>query len=396
MTTLLEAPVSDLDLWSDEVLLDPYPHFQVLRDAGPIVWLDKVNAWGAFRYKTVREVLGKPTIFSSANGVMLNEPMNTATSQLGVILCSDDPRHRELRRVFGRPLTPTAVSQLRGRLTEVMNKQVQRLLELRSFDAVKEIAQLLPLTVVTELVGLSQEGKVNMLKWAAGSFDAFGPDYSARTQAGLELAKAAFEYINNVPREALDPSGWGAKLFEAADRGELTSEDARILLSDYLTPALDTTINGVSSAIFLFGHNPDQWTLLRENPASILDAIDEVVRLESPIRGFGRQCVQDHEIEGVRLRAGDRVQVFYASANRDERHYPEPERFLITRRPKDHVGFGYGHHICAGMHLAKLEISIALTALAQHVAKFTIHDVSRPIQNTLNGLERLLVTIEPL
>ena len=389
------APMSDLDLWSDPTLLNPYRHFEMLRDLGPLVWMTKVKAWGAFRYKAAKEVLGLPTVFSSANGVMLNEPMNRATSEAGVLLCSDDPRHGELRRVFARPLTPGAVSKLRERLTLVMNEHIKELLKRRTFDAVSDLAQVLPLTVVSELVGLTEDGRANMLTWAAGTFDAFGPDYSPRTHAGLTQITAALEYVSNVSRDALDPKGWGAALFEAADRGEIEVTDARTLLADYLVPALDTTINALSSAIWLFAHNPDQWDLVRADHSRISAAIDEVIRLESPIRGFGRQAIAAYEMEGVSLQAGDRVHVFYASANRDERHYSEPERFLVMRRAKDHLGFGYGHHHCAGMHLARLEISIALTALAHSVSKFSIKDVSRPIRNTLNGLDRLIVDIEP-
>ena len=391
----MTAPATAIDFWSDEVLADPYPHYRAMRDEGPLVWLQSVGAWGAFRYAPIRAILGNPVVFSSANGVMLNDAMNLATSDPGVMLCTDDPRHRAMRRVFSRPLTPGAVASLRDRLTAVIDDHLPQLVERRSFDAVADFAQILPLSVVSELVGLSEEGRENMLVWAAGTFNAFGPDYAPRTRSGLEIVGVAFDYISKVPRAALDPAGWGAALFAAVDQGEIDTQDARSMLGDYLVPALDTTISALSGAVLMFGENPDQWTLLRGDPTLMSDAIDEIVRLQSPIRGFGRQASTDHELDGVGIRAGDRIQVFYASGNRDERHYPDPDRFLITRRAKDHVGFGYGHHLCAGMHLAKLEIAIALQALAERVKTISIDGVSRSLHNTLNVIDRLEVTITP-
>ena len=394
MQTDVKSPASDLDLWSGEALLDPFPHYRELRDAGPVVWLSKANAWGAFRYRAVREVLGNPRVFSSANGVMLNDFMNKACADARIMLCSDDPRHRALRRVFMRPLTPQAVERLRSRLTGAMNGQVDKLVRMKSFDAVKDLAQFLPLTVVAELVGLSDEGRDRMLNWASAVFDSFGPEHGSRTQRSYKMVAEVFEYISNVPRDELNPDGWGMALFNAADRGEISVEDARSLLLDYLTPSLDTTINALSGAVLLFGRNPEQWSLLRRDPALIPDAFDEVVRVAAPIRGFGRQLADDYEIEGVRLDKGDRIYVAFASANRDERHFPDPDRFLITRRPEDHLGFGFGPHICAGKSLARLEVSLALQALAGRVKTITIDNRLPGPHNTLNVIERLDVTVQ--
>ncbi len=384
----------DIDLWSGEALLHPFPHYRELRDAGPVVWLSKADAWGAFRFKAVREVLGNPKVFSSANGVMLNDFMNKASADARIMLCSDDPRHRALRRVFMRPLTPQAVEQLRARLTEAMAGQVDRLVRMKSFDAVKDLAQFLPLTVVAELVGLNDEGRDKMLKWASAVFDSFGPEYGSRTQRSYKLVAEVFEYISSVPRDELNPDGWGIALFDAADRGEISADDARSLLMDYLTPSLDTTINALSGALLLFGQNPDQWSLLRREPALIPDAFDEVVRVVAPIRGFGRQLADDYEIEGVRLGKGDRIYVAFASANRDERHFPDPDRFLITRRPEDHLGFGFGPHMCAGKSLARLEVSIVLEALAGRIESIAIDNCLTGPHNTLNVIERLDVTVQ--
>ena len=386
------VPVYNGDFWSDATLLDPYPVYRELRAAGPAVWLEQHGAWALTRHKVVRAALRDGELFSSAQCVALNDPSNAGAA--GTMLCSDDPLHRKLRIVFTRPLMPAALKRLQERLTALVEKRVEELVRRKRFDAVSDLAHFLPLTVVTELVGLSEEGKSQMLRWAAGMFDSMGPITHERTVRGLEITMEAIGYIMNLSREELDPDGWGAALFAAADDGKITPVQAQTMLLDYLAPALDTTINASSSAIWLFAQHPDQWSKLRHNPALVSAAIDEVLRLESPIRAFSRYVTRDHIIGEAHLRAGDRAMMFYACANRDERRYPDPDLFDIGRDARDHLGFGHGTHICAGMHLARMEVTLLLEALMKQVEGFTLLEAERNPHNTLRGLARLIVEIE--
>ncbi len=387
-----DRPTYDIDLYSDEVIGDPYPHYRALRDAGAAVWLTKNEAWAITRYQDVRDALRNPQVFSSAHGCMLNEPMNEAVK--GIMLCSDDPHHMALRKVFAEPLMPGALAKIKDRLVTLADAKIDELVDSGSFDAVADLAHYLPLTVVTELVGLNDEGRAQMLAWAAGIFNAFGPLPNARTEAGLATAQLVFEYINTrAPRETFLPGGLGARIFECADRGLVSQEQAKVLLIDYLTPALDTTINATSSAIWLFGQFPDQWDLIREDPSLIPNAINEVVRLESPIRAFARYVTQDHTMGGVALDAGSRAVILYASANRDERKWDDPERFDVRRKVADHMGFGHGTHTCAGMHLAKMEIQCLLEALARRVHRFELGEGQHSVHNVLRGLVKLPVAV---
>ena len=388
-----QVPTYDGDFWSDEVLADPYPTYRQLRAAGPAVWLSRHNAWALTTHAAVREGLRLADVFSSAKGCTMNAPMNEASA--GVMLASDDPHHRELRSVFSRPLTPLAIAALRPRLAELSDALVERLVSKRRFDAVSELAHYLPITVVSELVGLGDEGKFKMLAWAVGIFNAFGPDTHARTLSGMAIAAQAFAYLHTVDKTTLSPTGWGMKLFEAAERGELSEESAKALLMDYLAPALDTTINATSSAIWLLAQNPAQWDKLRAHPELIPSAIDEVLRLESPIRAFSRYVTRDHKIGEVTIGAGSRALVLYASGNRDEQRYADAERFDIERKARDHLAFGHGTHICAGMYLAKLEVSVLLEALVKRVGRLHLREAHREPHNTLRGLARLIVEVEP-
>lgn len=384
-----KVPTFEPDFWSDDVILDPYPHYETLRNLGPVVRLAQHDAWAVTRHGELRAALGDPGLFSSARGCMMNDPMNTAFA--GNILCTDDPEHLEMRKTFIRPLMPGAVTALRARMVEIAETQTVHLLGKGTFDAVRELAHILPINVVAELVGLPEDGRQHMLDWAAGSFDAFGPMSSARTLEGMAIAQVAAEYTRGIDPTRLTPGSWGATLFEAAAAGKITDAQARSMMMGYVAPALDTTINAMASGIWLFAQNPAEWARLRQDRGLMGSALNEIVRMESPIRAFSRYVTRDAEFGGVAMREGERALMLYACANRDERAYRDPARFDISRAPRDHLGFGYGTHTCAGMHLAKLEMTVMFNALAERVSAFEIVEESRRPHNTLRGLEWLVV-----
>jgi cytochrome P450 len=343
------------------------------------------------RYADVRDALLRWHPFSSASGVMMNDPINEALR--GIMLCSDPPEHDVLRGVARRPLMPRELKSLETLIGEEAEKLVSRLAAKRSFDAATELAQHLPVTIVSSLVGLPEEGREQMLDWARANFNCFGPA-NARTQESMPVLQDAIAYSTDPTlRQRVRPGGWAARLYEAADAGEIPAEQAGIMLNDYWAPSLDTTIMAIGSAIRLFAEHPSQWDLVRADPRLISHAINEVVRLESPLQMFSRLLTEDCEVEGGTLPEGGRVVVIFASANRDERKWAEPERFDVLRKPSDHLAFGWGEHQCMGMGLARLEMRALLTALASRVRRFEISAMEPLMNNTLHGPRKLDVTI---
>jgi cytochrome P450 len=190
------------------------------------------------------------------------------------------------------------------------------------------------------------------------------------------------------------PGSLGASVLESRDRGEISTEQTMMLMLDYLAPSLDTTISAVGSAIWLFGRFPDQWDRIREDPKLIPNAVNEIVRYESPISSFGRLVSKDTEVDGVPVPAGSRVVVSYASANRDERKWEDPDVFDVTRKDAVHqLGFGYGEHGCAGQALARMETESLLTALARSVTRFELGEPQRALNNLIRALGSLPVTV---
>ncbi|ATE65464.1 cytochrome P450 [Rhizorhabdus dicambivorans] len=385
------TPVSDVDIFSAQNLLNPYPVYEGLREQGGAVWLSQIDMFILTRFTDVQGALADWQAFTSAKGVMMNDRMNDTLQ--GIVLCSDDPEHAAMRKVLIAPLLPRELKALTDKITNEAESLVDRLVAKGSFNAATEFAQYLPVTLVSELVGLPEEGRERMLDWAAANFDCFGP-MNQRTLDAFptveEMVKYAFTEC--VPGK-LKPGGWAAKIWEAADRGEIRREQAPVMMNDYMGPSLDTTIFATSAAIMLLATNPDQWDILRENPSIIPNAVNEVVRIESPIQNFSRVATRDVVIDGVTIPAGSRIIMSYGAANRDPRKWDDPNRFDVRRRAMDHLGFGHGVHQCIGNNLARMEITALLTALARRVKRIELHDSERHINNVLRGFRRLDVTV---
>jgi cytochrome P450 len=386
------APHSNIDLFTTSALLDPFSIYRDLRNQGRVVWLAAHDMFILPRFADVKAALIDWETFSSAGGVTMNAEMNTKLK--GGLLCSDPPSHNILRKIIERPLLPNAVAALRQRITDEAEALVDRLVQRKTFDAATELAQHLPVSIVSELVGLPEEGRERMLAWAPANFDCFGP-INDRTNAAFpivgEMVKYAFTQC--VPGK-LKVGGWAQMIWDAADRGEIDAAICPFLMNDYMGPSLDTTIFATTSAIWLFAKHPEQWDIIRANPAYIPQAINEVIRLESPIQNFSRHVARDVEIDGVMLPAGSRAIVSFGSANRDERQWKEADAFNVLRNASsEHLGFGFGEHQCVGNNLARLEIRSLLAALAKRIERIELIEMKRGVNNVLRGIERCIVTV---
>jgi cytochrome P450 len=384
---------SEIDLFTDEALADPYPLYDELRALGAAVWLSDLEVYALPRYAETRAAARDWEVFSSARGVMLNDQLNTVTGGVAVISC-DPPRHDEMRRIIRRPLMADALRELAPTLVAEADALAEDMLERGTFDAVTDLAHRLPLTVISKLVGIPESGRERMLEWAAASFDSMGPD-NARTAAALALSMEMFRYgAQEAVPPHLAPGGWAQMVYDAADRGEIAAELCPAMMSAYLAPSLDTTINGIGNAMLLLGHHPEQWDLLRDDPSLIPGAVNEVLRLESPIQRFTRYVTQDHEVGSVTLPAGSRAMLLFGAANRDERRWTDPTRFDVRReRAAEHLAFGFGPHACVGSGLARLEMRVLLEALVGRIARFEVARPVRAINQVLRGLASLEVTV---
>lgn len=386
------APVTDYDPYADDNLLDPYPGYRNMQDLGPVVYLSRYNVYGLYRYKDVSAALSDWETFTSAQGVGLNDQINFALGARATV-STDPPDHDTMRRVLGRPLSAKALAALRDRVMAEAEALVERLVARGRFDAVTELACHLPLVIVSHLVGLPEQWRSNMLALSTATFDAAGPKGVRSDLALKTIADLGGFAFTKLPRDSFAPESWATQLFEAADREEITLEQAASMLIDYVIPSLDTTITAISNIIWLFANHPDQWETLRGRPDLIRNAINEAVRIESPLQGFTRCTTRDHLIDGVIIPRGARTLVAFGSANRDERKWGAPDLFNVERQPVDHVGFGYGVHRCVGANLATLEMTNLISALLHRVSKFQLDAAERQPNSMVRGWKSLVVQV---
>lgn len=235
-----------------------------------------------------------------------------------------------------------------------------------------------------------------MLQWAAAGFNCNGPA-NDRTRTALPVVEQAVAYMSDpdLPK-TFNVGGWAEALWHATESGELTTTEAQSMLADYWAPSLDTTIFGTTNAIWLFGRHPEQWQALRSAPNLLPHAVNEVLRLESPLPYFSRVTTKVHRFGQSTIPEGARVLLMYGSANRDERKWIDPERFDVRRKPSDHLAFGHGEHACVGQGLARMEITALLQAMLERVHSFELGEHERAINNWARGMARLEVKVRPL
>lgn len=302
--------------------------------------------------------------------------------------------HDRLRAIIAAPLLPRALEEIAPEIRTEARRLVDELVDRGQFDAVSDLAQHLPLTIVSKLVGLEDHGRSSMLRWAAATFNVLG-SMNARACTALKDVQEMRAYLGGDEiRGRLRSGSWGDRIFAAADRGEVEPERCPVLMRDYLGPSLDTTIFATANLVLLFGRHPAQWDLVRNDPPLIPNAINEALRLESPVRGFTRHLAADATIGGLTIPRESRLLLLYASANRDEQKWQDPERFDVKRRANDHLGFGNGTHMCAGLHLARLEMTALLEVLVERVAGFEIGEPVLALNNVLRGLASLPVRVK--
>lgn len=387
----MTIPELDVDLWSDEVLADPYPAYARIRKIAPVLYSTRWDAYVVTRYDGVREVLQDWETFSSAHGVGLNDRAN-AMSGRG-ILTTDPPLHDTRRRVLNAQLVPREVANHVHVLAREAERRVSAVVARGTFDAVADLAHPYSVQVVADLCGLPEEGREHLVERASAAFDTFGPD-NERCRAAWQGFGELFDYAVNVATpDRLMPGTWGAEIYEAGARGEVEMAACPGLMLAYVWAGMDTTVNALSAAVSLFADHPDQWDLLRADRSLLASATNEVLRIEPPVQRFTRFTTHATELDGVGLPVGARVVVLFGSANRDERRFPEPDRFDITRNPTDHLSFGRGIHRCVGAGLAQEEIKAVLDRLADRVDRFTVLDRTWRRNNALHGLERCVVQV---
>ena len=392
------AATVDVDPFSLEFFADPYPSHATLRDAGPVVWLTRYNVAATARYAEVRQALQDHRTFSSARGVGLADFTRHGRFRLpSLILEADPPTHTRSRTALTKALSPAVMRSLRESFAAAAEEMVAALVAKGEFDGCSELAEAYPLRVFPDAIGMRPENRHYLLPYGDMVFNSFGPANELFRDAA-QRAQKVFPWVEaEALREHLKPGGFGMILYQCADAGEITEDEAHKLVRSMLTAGVDTTVNGIGAALYALARYPQQWEKLRADPARLAKAaFEEAIRFESPVQTFFRTTACATELGGVHLEEGRKILLFLAAANRDPRQWQHPDDYDIERKVLGHVGFGAGIHVCVGQLLARLEGEVVLHALSRQVSRLELAgEPERRFNNTLRGLKRLPLRVVP-
>ncbi|QMU68314.1 cytochrome P450 [Streptacidiphilus sp. P02-A3a] len=385
----------------------PLPEFAALRRTEPVRWIpqrpgttgfDDGGYWAVTRHADVKEVSVHPETFSSAANtaiIRFHPDIDRAgiDGQRVMMLNMDPPEHTRLRQIVQRGFTPRAVNALKGALRDRAEHIVAEARERGSGDFVRDIACELPLQAIAELIGVPQQDRARIFEWTNRMVSYDDPELSVTPQAGTESAMELMMYAMGIAeeRKRCPAHDIVTQLVGAEGQGNLGSDEFGFFVLLLAVAGNETTRNATSHGIHALLTRPEQWRLYRERrPAT---AADEIVRWATPVMSFQRTATRDVELGGARIREGQRVGIFYSSANNDPTVFDRPEEFDILRDPNPHLGFGGGGpHFCLGANLARLELDLVFNAIADAVPGIRLAGEPRRLRSAwLNGIKELPV-----
>ncbi|TFZ02833.1 cytochrome P450 [Ramlibacter henchirensis] len=396
-TVIDKIPHVDVDPWTPELIDEPYEMHELVREAGPVAYIPKYDLFVVGRHAEVQAVLTNWETFISSAGVGLANFRHEAPFRpKSILLEADPPDHTVVRTVISRIMSPKNLQQLRDLFEAEAITMVDRVLEKRQVDGVKDIAEYFPLKVFPDAVGLETEGRDNLLLYGDMVFNALGPRNELFERSMEKLKPVSSWIMDHCTREALRPGGLGHLIYEAADKGEINQDQAAMLVRSFLSAGVDTTIGGIANILLTLARHPAEYAKLHANPALARQTFEEGLRYESIVQTIFRTTGKPAEIAGVSIDEDRKVLTLLGSANRDPRKWSEPNRFNVERNPVGHVTFGAGIHGCVGQMIARMEGEIVLRALAKKVKRIELTGRhKRHHNNSLRAMHSLPLELVP-
>jgi cholest-4-en-3-one 26-monooxygenase len=393
---------TDPDLYANRI---PVEEFAELRATAPVWWNAQPHGlagfgddgyWVVSRHAEVKEVSRNSDVYSSAENtaiIRFNPDMtrDKIEAQRLIMLNIDPPHHSKVRGIVSRGFTPKAINRLRDKLAERAEQIVTTAREQGGGDFVTQVACELPLQAIAELLGIPQVDRHKVFDWSNQMVAYDDPDYSVDPQAAsAELLGYAWNLAEERKKCPMDDIV--TTLVNADIDGDaLRSDEFGFFVLLLAVAGNETTRNAITHGMHAFLTHPDQWELYKDTrPAT---AADEIVRYATPVMSFQRTAMRDTELGGAEIKRGDRVGMFYSSANFDTDVFTDPHRFDITRDPNPHLGFGgTGAHYCVGANLARVEIDLIFNAIADHMPGIRGEAEPRRLRSGwLNGIKELRV-----
>jgi cholest-4-en-3-one 26-monooxygenase len=402
--------LSDINLLDRDRFAQGVPHewFTYLRNNAPVYHHDEPDGpgfWVVTKYDDVVAVGRDGATFSSSQsrgGVVLLEETDMGDFEGGgnLMLTMDAPEHTRYRKLVNRGFTPRQMRMLEPHIRELTAQILDNVIEQGGCDYVVDVAAEVPLQVIAEMLGVPHEDRHKLFEWSNRMIGSEDPEYQVSQEEVMNAQVEMFMYANQLAaqRRAEPRDDIITALLDAEVDGDKLSEmDFNLFFLLIAVAGNETTRNSISHGIKAFCDFPDQYQLLVEDPTRSRIATEEVVRWASPVMYFRRNVTRDTQIRGVDIAEGDKVAIYYISANRDEDVFDRPFEFDILRDPNEHVGFGGGgpHH-CLGANLARMEIYVLLEEMAKRVPTLERTGEAEPLRsNFIAGIKHMPVKYPP-
>jgi cytochrome P450 len=357
-----------------EVRQNPYQFYAALRREAPVYEVDGLGIRAVSRYDDVLAVVRNHRVFSSAAMNFTPVREQYLGADVATLIGADPPVHTRLRGLVSRAFTPRRIAELEGRIREITSDLIGAIAGKPRCDLTADLSFPLPVIVIAEMLGVEPERRAEFKHWSDDIVRLISGTQNQDAPPGMGESMRAFRgYFEEIierrrrePREDLISALVRAQ--EADDA--LTAQEVLAFATLLLVAGNETTTNLIGNAVVALLDHPDQLEQVRRNPMLVPNVVEETLRYDGPVQGLFRLTTEDTEIGGTRVPAGAVVMPLFASADRDERKFPDPDRFDVTRDAGDHVAFGFGIHFCLGAPLARLEARVALEVLLSRLPPF--------------------------
>jgi cytochrome P450 len=391
------------DLFDLGLFVDGPPHdvFRRLREEAPVCFLpepDGPGYWAVTGYEDVFEVSRHPQLFGSHPNTMIKDPEGGSAGAGEIMLNQDPPRHTQLRKLVNKGFTPRQIALLEPRIREIVARLVDAAAVKGAFDLVQDVAVELPLQVIAELVGVPEDERHTVFAWTETMMSIGDPDLGG-TEADARVAMAEmFAYADRLAAERADGAGrdlLSVLLAAEVDGDRLTPMDVDLFFMLLMNAGSETTRNLITGGMLTLFEHPEERARLAADMTLLPSAIEEMLRFVTPVMHFRRTCRADTELGGQAIAEGDKVAMWYVSANRDAAAFEDPDRFDVARTPNDHVAFGAGGpHFCLGASLARLEARVIFEELLTRLPTLEAAGPPRRLRsNFINGIKELPVRV---
>jgi hypothetical protein len=387
----LEVSSWDIDPYSREVLLDPKKFFDDLRSKGPFVYLEKYKMLACGQYKETKEVFSDHERFVSSRGVGIQDfKLEKPWRPPSVVLEVDPPIHTKNRKILTKSLSPRKIAELKIYFKKTADTLLDELISKRTIDAVSDLAEIFPTKVFPNAVGLKQIDKQTLLGYGEMVFNALGPDNGLRKKA-MDKGMSVIQRINDqCLKENIDEKGLAQNIYDNVDTGEIDSQLAGMLVRSLLSAGIDTTVSAIGNLIWCLANNPDQFDKIKAEQNLVNNAVEESLRLTSPVKAFCRTSSVNTEVSGIKIEEGTKILCVLGAANTDPKKWNDPYKYDVSRKTIGHLALGVGVHNCVGQTLARAEMTSLLLSMTEKLD--TVEILSPPSwkpNNAMRSLESL-------